>query len=312
MLYGAGRPFQTDIGAAPPSGGVDLVLERLLMEQRRRSRTVEIPAIMRALHQTIDDDPKILADPIAPRLIGGDDDHRWLAPLLDHPFAKQWRAGFVLRARYAEDCLAEGVQRGVKQYVILGAGLDTFAYRQPSWGDALRIYEVDDPMTQQWKGDRLKAAAVAIPSNLTYVAIDFESISIPDALESAGLAFDARTLCSWMGVTQYLTPHALEATFRFVLSLPRSSEIVFSFILPPDAVSGVEAEALAIAAQRAAEVGEPWLTTFHADELRGKLRTMGFTQVVHLTPEEARERYFGNRHDGLKERRGEQLMRAIV
>jgi methyltransferase (TIGR00027 family) len=282
------------------------------MEQRRRSRTVEIPAIMRALHQTLDDNPKILTDPIAPRLIGGDDDPRWLAALLDHPFAKQWRAGFALRARYAEDCLAEGVQRGVKQYVILGAGLDTFAYRQPSWGGSLRIYEVDDPITQQWKGDRLRMAAVAIPSNLTYVPTDFERTSIPDALESAGLAFDVRTLCSWMGVTQYLSARALEATFQFVLSLPRSSEIVFSFILPQDAVSGTEAEALLIAARRATEVGEPWLTRFHADDLRVTLKTLGFSQVVHLTPEEARERYFRHRHDGLAERRGEQLMRAIV
>jgi methyltransferase (TIGR00027 family) len=281
------------------------------MEQRRRSRTVEIPAIMRALHQTIDDDPKILTDPIAPRLIAADD-QGWLAPLLDHPFATQWRAGFALRARYVEDCLAEGVQCGVKQYVILGAGLDTFAYRQPSWGDSLGIYEVDDLTTQQWKGDRLRVAGVAIPSNLRFVPIDFESISIADALESAGFAFDAKTLCSWIGVTQYLTPHALEATFQFVLSLPRSSEIVFSFILPQDAVSGIEAEAVMLAAQRAAEVGEPWLTRFHADELRVKLQTMGFSQIVHLTPEAARARYFGNRHDGLKERRGEQLMRAIV
>ena len=95
------------------------------MEQSQRSRTIEIPAIMRALHQTIEDDPKILTDPVARRLIDSDDDRRWLAPLLDHPFAKQWRAGFALRARYAEDCLAEGVQRGAHQYVVLGAGLDT-------------------------------------------------------------------------------------------------------------------------------------------------------------------------------------------
>jgi methyltransferase (TIGR00027 family) len=282
------------------------------MEQPRRSRTVEIPAIMRALHQTIDDDPKILTDPIAPRLIGGDDDHQWLAPLLDHPFAKQWRAGFALRARYAEDCLAEGVRRGVKQYVILGAGLDTFAYRQPSWGGLLRIYEVDDPLTQQWKGDRLRVADVAIPSNLTFVPIDFESVSIPDALASTGFAFDVKTLCSWMGVIQYLTPHALETTFQFVLSLPRSSEIVFSFILPQDAVSGLEADGLVIAARRAAELGEPWLTRLHPDQLVAKLRTMGFSRIVHLTPEDARERYFGNRHDGLAERRGEQLLKAIV
>jgi methyltransferase (TIGR00027 family) len=267
---------------------------------------------MRYLHQTIDDDPKILTDAIAPRLIGGVDDHGWLAPLLDHPFAAQWRAGFALRARYAEDCLAEAVGRGVKQYVILGAGFDTFAYRQPSWGSTLRIYEADDAITQRWKGQRLRVADVAVPSNLTFVPMDFETVSIADGLESTGFSSDVKTLCSWMGVTQYLTPHAVEATFQFVLSLAPSSEIVFSFILPPDAVSGVEADAIAIAAQRAAEVGEPWLTRLHPGELVAKLRGMGFSRVVHLTPEEARGRYFGERRDGLRERRGEQLMRAIV
>ena len=282
------------------------------MEQSQRSRTVEIPAVMWALHQTMDDDPKILTDPVALRLIDANDERRWLAPLLDHPFAKQWRAGFALRARYAEDCLAEAVQRGARQFVILGAGLDTFAYRQPLWGSSLRIFEVDQPTTQQWKHDRLKAADIAIPANLTFVPIDFERTSIPEALRATDFAFDAPTLCSWMGVTQYLTRDALDATFRFVLSLPPSSEVVFSFILPQEAVSGVEAEALAIAAQRAAEVGEPWLTRIRGDELAVRLRSMGFSQTIHLTPEQARERYFGNRRDGLRERRGEQLMRAIV
>jgi methyltransferase (TIGR00027 family) len=284
----------------------------LLMEQSQRSKTIELPAIMRALHQIIDDDPKILTDPVAPRLLDADDDRRWLSPLLDHPFAKQWRAGFALRARYAEDCLAEGVQRGARQYVVLGAGLDTFAYRQPRWGSSLRIYEVDHPITQRWKRARLKAADIAVPSNLTFVPIDFERASIPEALRATDFAFDAQTLCSWMGVTQYLTRAALDATFRFVLSLPPSSEVVFSFILPQEAVSGAEAEALAIAAQRTAEIGEPWLTRIRADELAVRLRSMGFSHTIHLTPEQARERYFANRQDGLKERRGEQLMRAIV
>jgi methyltransferase (TIGR00027 family) len=282
------------------------------MEQFQRSRTIEIPAIMRALHQSLDDDPKILADPVAPRLLDADDERRWLAPLLVHPFAKQWRAGFALRARYAEDCLAEAVQRGTRQYVVLGAGLDTFAYRQPPWGSSLRIYEVDHPVTQQWKRERLKAADIAIPSNLRFVPIDFERASISDALRAADFAFDAPSLCSWMGVTQYLTRDALDATFRFVFSLPPSSEIVFSFILPQDSVTGVEAEALAAAEQRATEVGEPWLSRLRSDELAAQLRSMGFSRTIHLTPEDARERYFGNRRDGLRERRGEQLMRAIV
>jgi methyltransferase (TIGR00027 family) len=278
------------------------------MEQAQRSRTIEIPAIMRALHQTLDDDPKILSDPIAPP----DDDRQWLAPLLNHSFAKQWRAGFALRARYAEDCLAERVQCDTRQYVILGAGLDSFAYHQPPWSSSIQIYEVDHPITQQWKRDRLRSAKISIPSNLIFVPIDFETASIPDALRASGFALDSQTLCSWMGVTQYLTSEALESTFRFVLSLPASSEIVFSFILPQEEVSGMEAEAMVIAARRAAEVGEPWLARFRDGELAAKLWLMGFSQIIHLTPQEAGERYFRDRKDGLKHRCGEQLMRAIV
>lgn len=282
------------------------------MKHDQRSRTLDLPAVMRALHQTLDHDPKILSDPIAGRLIDADDNRQWLAPALNHPFAAQVRAGFALRARYAEDCLAESVHRGARQYLILGAGLDTFAYRQPPWASELRIYEMDHPITQQWKRDRLRAAGIDIPSNLVFVPIDFERASIAEALRAASFAFDSQALCSWMGVTQYLTPEALESTFRFVLSLPATSEIVFSFILPDEEVSGVEAEWLLNAARRAAEVGEPWLARFRALELAAQLRLMGFSQVIHLTPEEARIRYFRDRKDGLKERRGEQLMRAIV
>jgi methyltransferase (TIGR00027 family) len=278
-----------------------------------RSRTVEIPAVMRALHQRLDDDPKIQVDPVAPRLITHDVDDQWLAPFLDHPFAKQWRAGFALRARYAEDCLAQAARRGVTQYVVLGAGLDTFAYRQPSWGSRLQIYEVDDPATQQWKRDRLREAKVALPANLRFVSIDFETATIADGLKARGFAADEKTTCcSWMGVMQYLTTDAVDAVFRFVRSLPRSSEIVFSFIVPPEAVSGLEADALALAAERAATAGEPWLTRPDADELRRTLRTMGFSEVIHFNPEQARESYFAGRQDGLRERHGEQLMRAIV
>lgn len=282
------------------------------MQRDQRSRTIQIPAIMRALHQSIDDDPKILVDPVAPRLIEGDNDGGWLAPLLDHPFAKGWRAGFALRARYAEDCLAEGAQRGVTQYVILGAGLDTFPYRQPSWARSLSIYEVDHPITQQWKRGRLRVAEIAVPSNVRFVPVDFETASVPEVLRLSDFSFRARTLCSWMGVTQYLTREALEATFQFALSLPPGSEIVFSFILPEEAVSGVEAQALTTAAKRAAEAGEPWLTRLYPDELTTKLRLLGFSRVIHLTPEKARESYFQNRRDGLRERHGEQLMRALV
>jgi len=158
----------------------------------------------------------------------------------------------------------------------------------------------------------LQAADIAIPSNLRFVPIDFERASIRDSLSATDFALADQTLCSWMGVTQYLTSGALDATFRFVLSLAPSSEIVFSFILPQNVVSGVEAEALAVAAQRAAEAGEPWLTRIDPSTLAVRLRALGFSRVIHLTPQDAHERYFQNRQDGLCERHGEQLMRAIV
>jgi len=283
------------------------------MHQAKPSRTGELTAIMRAIHQTADEEPKILADSIAPRLVdttGGDDG--WLTSILYHPFAKQWRAGFLIRNRYAEDCLAEGVERSLQQYAILGAGLDTFAFRQPPWARSLRIYEIDYPATQRWKCDRLAAAGIAIPPNLTFVPIDFERTSLLGALRVANFDFGSKTFCSWLGVTQYLTPDAIRGTLEFVLSLPRSTEIVFSFVLPLEMLPKVEGEARAMAAHKSAQVGEPYLTTFRAEDLKAQLFEMGFSNVIHLMPEEAHERYLKNRRDGLKARLGEQLIRAIV
>jgi methyltransferase (TIGR00027 family) len=268
---------------------------------------------MRAIHQTEDEDPKILTDPIAPRLvdIAGDNDD-WLGPLLSHPYAKHWRAGFLIRNRYAEDCLAECVERGPRQYVIVGAGLDTFAFRQPAWARSVRIFEIDHPATQRWKRERLASAGIAIPANLSFVPIDFETSSLVDALRIADFNFAGTSFYSWLGVTQYLTPSAISGMLQFVVSLPRSSEIVFSFIVPLETLSGTEAEALALASRKSAEVGEPWLTTFRPEDLKSQLRTLGFSDVIHLTPDDAHERYLKDRHDGLRARRGEQLIRAVV
>jgi O-methyltransferase involved in polyketide biosynthesis len=129
---------------------------------------------------------------------------------------------------------------------------------------------------------------------------------LADALRAVNFNFGSRAFCSWLGVTQYLTPAVISGTLEFMLSLPRVSEIVFSFIVPLETLSGVEAEALAMAAHKSAEVGEPWLTAFRADDLKAQLRAMGFSDVIHLTPEEAHQRYLRNRRDGLQARRGEQ------
>lgn len=283
------------------------------MDKVRPSRTSDIPAIMRAAHQTSDEAPKILVDPVAPKLVDPDDlDSKWLAPMLGHPFAPQWRAGFLIRSRYAEDCLAEGARRGLSQYVILGAGLDTFACRQPDWARAIEIFELDHPSTQASKRDRLAKANISAPPNLTFVPIDFETVTLTKALGASKFAFDKPTFCSWLGVTQYPTRPAIDSTLSFILSLPPQSEIVFSFILPQEALDGIEADAVATAAARAAEVGEPWLSRFHPSDLENELRRMGFSKVVRLTPEAARERYLSERRDGLIARRGEQSIRAVV
>src|ERR1700751_2824529 len=137
---------------------------------------------MRAVHQTRDDEPKILADPIAPKLVDMKSIDAWLDTMLSHRFAPQWRAGFLIRSRYTEDCLAEGVARGLQQYLILGAGLDTFAYRQPAWAQAVGIFELDYPSTQSFKRGRLVQAGITTPNNVKFVPIDFETTPLKQAL----------------------------------------------------------------------------------------------------------------------------------
>lgn len=268
---------------------------------------------MRAIHQSADDEPRILADSVAPLLVDSTaQTDEWIRGFVSQPFSKALRSGFLLRNRYAEDSLAEAVKRGVRQYLILGAGLDTFAFRQPSWATELCIYEVDLPTSQGWKRERLAAAGLSIPSNLVFVAIDFERTSLSDALRSAGFDLGGRTFCSWLGVTQYLTSAAIDATLQFVLSLPHGSEIVFSFIIPWQSAPPEDAQSLIMSARKAAEVGEPWLSTSTPEELKTHLHALGFSEVVHLTPEEAQERYFKGRRDGLAAPHSQQIMRAVV
>jgi methyltransferase (TIGR00027 family) len=200
----------------------------------------------------------------------------------------------------------------VRQYVLLGAGLDTFAYRQPSWAKSLRIFEVDHPATQRWKRKRLADAGITVSDNVSFVPLDFEKISLTTALSQAGVDLRASAFFSMLGVSQYLTETAFDQTLRFVLSMPRPSEFAFSFVasdavLPPDEVALVQA----FTAQFAA-IGEPWLLRFLPEALVRKLTAMGFSRVLHLTPEKANQRYFQNRRDRLNAAFAEQMMKAGV
>jgi methyltransferase (TIGR00027 family) len=184
--------------------------------------------------------------------------------------------------------MAEAVQRGIRQCVVLGAGLDTFAYRQPDWARGLTIYEVDHPESQADKRRRLQAAGIEAPGNVRYAAIDFETTSLHDGLEAAGVDFTLATFFSCLGVFVYLTREAVEAVFELVASFPKGSEIAFTFA---STLSGAIAE-------RARDAGEPWQTTFARDEIGALLKGIGFATVDFLEAGQIR-RYFGHRTDAL-------------
>ncbi len=183
----------------------------------------------------------------------------------------------MMRSRYAEDRLAFAVERGVRQCVVLGAGYDTFAYRQPPWARVLSIFEVDRKATQNDKRRRLTDAGIAEPANLRFVAADFETHGLAQILSGAGFDPELPAFFSWLGVTMYLQPEAVDAVLSFVSHRPRGSEIVFTFARP-ESRSGPLAE-------RAAAAGEPWRTFYSISEIDERLHALGFSSVHFHGPE---------------------------
>ena len=185
------------------------------------------------------------------------------------------------------------VERGIRQYVLLGAGLDTFAYRQPAWARALDIIEVDHPATQQPKREALAKVGVEAPSNVRFADIDFERETLADGLRRCGVSNATPTFFSWLGVTMYLTRQAIDAVFTTVATFPKGSEIVLTFAQPPG-----EGDSTALA-DGAAAMGEPWLSYFTPDDLKAAIMAHGFTEVRFPMREEVFARYYADRRDGL-------------
>jgi methyltransferase (TIGR00027 family) len=179
------------------------------------------------------------------------------------------------------------VGRGARQYVILGAGFDTFALRQPFWAKALRIVEVDHAATQKMKRSRIEAAGLAMPKNTSFAAIDFERESLREGLKKNSVPLDKPTFFSWLGVTMYLDEDAIDAVLRAVAAFPAGSEIVLTFAQP-----GGPSDQFS---QRSATLGEPWISYLEPDEMEKKLRGAGFSAVEFLAPSEAEARYFRDR-----------------
>jgi methyltransferase (TIGR00027 family) len=216
------------------------------------------------------------------------------------PLSPYLRAFVAARSRCAEDELALAVRRGVQQYVILGAGLDTFAYRNPHPQSVLHVFEVDHPTTQTWKRARLEEVGITFPGDLTFAPVDFETQTLEDGLREAGYDPGKCTFFSWLGVTEYLTTEAVRATLRFIASAPVGSGVVFDYMISPWLLTPAQRSRFDDLARRVASAGEPWQAFFDPGSLTRDLRAMGFGSVEDNGPEEINARYFKDRKDGLR------------
>jgi len=269
-------------------------------------------ATLRAAHQLFDQ-PLILRDAVSLRILGaereaalrGEEDRQ------RHPLAVAMRATLVVRARLAEDSWQAAHKQGVNQYVILGAGLDTYAYRTDCLLSA-QIYEVDLPAMQQWKRDCLRAADIAEPASLHYVATDFERTALSADLQQAGLDDDAPSCFSWLGVTMYLRPDAVMRTLQDIASYPPGSSIVFDYCVHADQLTEPERMGLQVVTTALAAQGEHLLSAFAPQQLEHMLRHYGFSQVEHFGAQELTERYLADRTDGLRLSGIFRMIRATV
>jgi methyltransferase (TIGR00027 family) len=284
------------------------------MQENRPSVTARGVAVIRAAHQLYDR-PTVLDDPVALAILGPESGKRVRARRgrLLTGLSRRLRAFLVARSRVAEDALAEAVTRDVRQYVILGAGLDTFAYRNPYPAAQLRVFEVDHPATQAWKRKLLAAAGIPLPEALTFVPVDFERQALPEALRAAGFEPGERTLFSWLGVTMYLSREVVFDTLRFVAhSLPYGSGIVFDYWAPPRKVSLLRRLLYRHLMRRMARAGEPFKSFFVPDALAHEMRTFGYSHLEDLGAAELNARYFRDRTDGLRVAGPARVMSARV
>lgn len=272
------------------------------MAERKRSvpdNTAVRVALWRALHVRADAPPHVLDDQLGLALAGPDEG--WEKRRDMGPFTRPFRASIVARARFVEDHVEEQLARGVAQYVLLGAGLDTFAERRTDLTPRLRVFEIDEPETQAWKQRRLAELNLALTSSLCFVPVDFErGESWVSRLVTAGFDATSPAVVASTGVSMYLTKEAVADTLRQVAALAAGSSLVMSFMLPielaePSVRPGIEA-----AARGARENGTPWLSFFTPEEMLSLARAAGFSSARHVSADALTARYFAGRSDGLR------------
>ena len=277
------------------------------------SRSALRVAQYRALHQLIDD-PLVFEDPLALRILGT----RMEAALRNNPSAfndplsRGLRAALAARSRFAEEMLARAVEDGVRQYVLLGAGLDTFAYRNPHEDKHLRVYEVDHPSTQDWKKAMLASAQLEIPASVAFAGVDFETDTLAGQLRRAGFRADQPACFAWLGVSFYLSPESVFDTLAYVASLPAKSVIAFDYRVDPALLDPADRRADDYISKLVAERGEPWMSHFDPQALQAELRRTGFSSATNVEPREFNERYFAGRTDRLRVGGAFRMMCATV
>jgi methyltransferase (TIGR00027 family) len=267
----------------------------------------------------LDDNPKILADTFASAFAGYACDTDLLGALeslqlFDRQFEfPRLRAAFTVRNRYAEDELADAFRRGVAQYVILGAGLDSFAYRRPERMVSVEVFEIDHPASQAWKRARIAELGIVPPPRLHHLPIDFERQTLAEGLIAGGFDREIPALFAVLGVAQYLTKDALSQMLRDIAgtSLP-GSELVLQYVAPPESFETSEAALVQALANRAVESGERWLSFYEPVEMERRLREAGFGAISQFGRDLATERYLRNRTDGLTLPAYFQMIQALV
>ena len=260
------------------------------MDANRHSRTARGAAGYRAAHQLVEGGA-IFADPFARAIL----DAEALAEAdlrAADPATRPTRMFMAVRSRFAEDALAKAVARGVGQAVVLGAGLDTLALRNPHRAAGLRVFEVDHPATQAWKREQLAAAGLALPDLLTFVPVDFERQALSEGLVAAGFRPDLPAFFIWLGVVPYLARPAIERVLAFVASVPQG-EIVFDYSEPLENYPADRRASVTALGARAAAAGEPWLSHFDPAELHDLARRLGLALVEDLGVAGVAVRFFG-------------------
>ena len=260
----------------------------------------------RAVHQTLEGGV-IFTDPYALQIL--DDEARAGLPAFANDTSQRALRLFIAaRSRFSEETMAACIARGTRQVVILGAGLDTFSLRNPHGG--VTVYEVDYPATQAWKRERLSQAGVALPPSLTFAPVDFERQSLAEGLTAAGFRADEPAYFQWLGVTPYLTREAMISTLDFIAAI-KGAEVAFDYAEPFENYPPAMQANLRAVAERAASIGEPWLSLFNPPEMAALMQARQFAAFEDVTRGELAARYYGDLGQGLLAGPGPHVVRAI-